>query len=188
MIPPSARRSLWVFPLALGAVVWTACGSNSGGQSSDSFSQTAAPVAGDFGKNPAPGFSLQDTNGKTVSLADFKGKVVFLDFWATWCPPCRISMPDVEKLHRHFQGKPVQVLGLNLDENPEKVKRFVEQKKIPYPVLLAGDSDVARSYGVGGIPHFVLIDQDGRLVNDWSGYAPEFAGNWRALINQLLGA
>lgn len=139
------------------------------------------------GEKRAPGFSLLDTQGKTVALADFKGEVVFIDFWATWCPPCRISMPEVEKLYADFQGKAVQVLGLNLDENGDNARRFVERKKTPYPVLLAGDSDISSAYGVGGIPHFVLIDKEGRLVNMWSGFAPGMGEEWRAAINTLLG-
>lgn len=139
------------------------------------------------GEKSAPGFSLLDTQGKTVALADFKGKVVFIDFWATWCPPCRISMPEVEKLYADYQGKAVQVLGLNLDENGDNARRFVERKKTPYPVLLAGDSDISSAYGVGGIPHFVLIDKEGRLVNMWSGFAPGMGEEWRAAINTLLG-
>ena len=188
MTLPSVQRSLWVFPVLLGAVVWTACGSNSGGSSVESDALALASVSVPSGRRVAPGFSLLDINGAAVSLADFKGKVVFIDFWASWCPPCRISMPDVEKLHHQFQGKPVQVLGLNLDESASQAKKFVEKKKTPYPVLLAGDSDIPRAYGVSGIPHFVLIDQEGRLVSDWSGYSPGFAADWRALINTLLGA
>ncbi len=144
------------------------------------------PGALPAGEKGAPGFSFLDTQGKTVALADFKGKVVFIDFWATWCPPCRISMPEVEKLYADFQGKAVQVLGLNLDENGDNARRFVERKKTPYPVLLAGNSDISSAYGVDGIPHFVLIDKEGKVVNVWSGFAPGMGEEWRAAINALL--
>ena len=123
-----------------------------------------------------------------MALADFKGKVVFIDFWATWCPPCRISMPEVEKLYVESQGKNVLILGLNLDENAGTAKKYVERKKIPYPVLLAGESGISSAYGVSGIPHFALIDQNGSLVQIWSGYAPGMGAEWRAAIDSLLGA
>ncbi len=97
-------------------------------------------------------------------------------------------MPEVEKLFAHFEGKSVQVLGLNLDEDEGNARRFVEKKKIPYPVLLAGQSDLGGAYGVSGIPHFALIDQQGQLVNMWSGYAPGMGDEWRDAINSLLGA
>jgi len=164
-----------------------ACGSERGGERAAPPPPPSA-VTAPAGEEKAAGFSLLDTRGNTVALSDFKGKVVFVDFWATWCPPCRISMPEVEKLYSDFQGKNVQVLGLNLDEDGDAARRFVEKKKIPYPVLLAGSTDVSSAYGVSGIPHFALIDQEGRLVNVWSGYAPGMNGEWRDAINSLLGA
>jgi thiol-disulfide isomerase/thioredoxin len=126
--------------------------------------------------------------GKSVSLADFKGQVVFLDFWATWCPPCRASLPEVERLFSDYQGKNLQVLGMNLDEDAADVVSFVAKKKVLYPVLLAGASDVSDRYGVGGIPHFVLIDREGRRVDQWSGFAPGVAREWRKAIDALLAA
>ncbi len=188
MPSPIDRRSLWVLSVLFGAVLWTACGPSGGRSEPEPPAQTesAAPVV--VGEGAAPGFSLLDTQGKTVALADFKGKVVFIDFWATWCPPCRISMPEVEKLSAYFQGKAVQVLGLNLDENAESARRFVAKKGIPYPVLLAGGTDIANAYGVNGIPHFALIDRQGRLVNVWSGFSPGMGADWRAAIDTLLGA
>lgn len=147
---------------------------------------SAAPAPG-TAFSPAPSFSLKDAAGRKVSLSEFKGKVVFIDFWATWCPPCRISLPAVERLYTDYQGKPVQVLGLNLDEDAESVMRFLKKKEIPYPVLFAGESDIASQYGVSGIPHFALVDSQGRLVNEWAGYAPGFPQEWRDAIDRLLG-
>lgn len=136
----------------------------------------------------APGFSLLDVNGRTRSLAEFKGRVVFLDFWASWCPPCRVSMPEVEKLHADYADRPLQVIGMNLDDDLDAARRFADRKGIPYPVLLAGGSDAAGAYGVGGIPHFVLIDQEGRLIRMWTGFSPEMGKEWRSAIDKLLGA
>ncbi|MBK8575689.1 MAG: TlpA family protein disulfide reductase [Elusimicrobia bacterium] len=188
MTPQTVRRSLWVLPALFGTILWTACGSNSGSQTPRPPARVDSPADMSVGPNRAPGFSLLDTRGNSVALADFKGKVVFIDFWATWCPPCRISMPEVEKLYATYQGKHVQILGLNLDEDGDSARRFVEKKKIPYPVLLAGQSDIGGAYGVNGIPHFALIDQEGNFVNMWSGFAPGMGDEWRAAINTLLGA
>ncbi len=180
------RRPLSLLLVLLGTALWTACGSNSGGRSAEVPARGAEPAAS-ANADRAPGFSLLDTQGKTVALADFKGQVVFIDFWATWCPPCRMSMPLVEKLHAAYQGKPVQVLGLNLDEDPDDVRKFVAKKHTAYPVLLAGNSDISSAYGVGGIPHFVLIDQEGRVAGVWPGFASEMDAEWRAAIDKLLG-
>lgn len=177
-------------------VAWMVLGcrpSSSDGSASSSTPPPSEPAAfiaapaPEAAVSPAPGFTLKDTAGRTVSLADFKGKVVFIDFWATWCPPCRISLPAVERLYNDYRGKPVQVLGLSLDDDPASVMRFLKKKEIPYPVLFAAESGTASEYGVSGIPHFALVDSQGRLVNDWSGYAPGFPQEWRAAIDRLLG-
>ncbi len=190
MIPFTPARWIALGAVLSGAALWTACGS--GGSPPENpvpvQEEIAEPFSGESESRIAPGFSLQDIQGKTVSLSDFKGKVVFIDFWATWCPPCRISSPEVEKIHHLYQGKNVQVLGLSVDEDPEDVRRYVERKKIGYPVLLAGDSDASQAYGVDGIPHFALVDQEGRLVRAWNGYAPGYGRDWRLAIDKLLGS
>lgn len=134
----------------------------------------------------APAFSLKSLTGETVSLADLKGNVVFIDFWATWCPPCRISLPAVERLHADYQGKPVRVLGVSVDEDMDALRAFVKKKGTAYPVLSDSDSAVASAYGADGIPHFVVVDKDGRLVDQWSGFAPGFSDDWRKTIDRLL--
>lgn len=137
---------------------------------------------------PAPEFTLNDLHGQAVRLDDFRGKVVFLDFWATWCPPCRASLPAVEKLSEEYAGKNFQVIGMNLDEDPEAVAAYVAKHKTPYPVLQVGNSDVADRYGVSGIPHFVLIDAQGRRVDQWSGFGRGEPAAWRRAIDALLAA
>lgn len=134
----------------------------------------------------APALSLKSLTGETVSLADLKGNVVFIDFWATWCPPCRISLPAVERLHADYQGKPVRVVGVSVDEDIEALRAFVKKKGTPYPVLMDSDWAVASAYGADGIPHFVVVDRDGRLVDQWSGFAPGFSDDWRKTIDRLL--
>lgn len=139
-------------------------------------------------REQATPFSLKDLNGKTVTLADYKGRVVFLDFWATWCPPCRASVPAVESLHKAMAGKDVQILGMNLDEDLRDVPAFVKKKGITYPVLLAGESDVSEHYNLRGIPHFILIDRSGRVAEQWVGFAPGMDDQWRRAIQRLLAA
>lgn len=147
----------------------------------------SAPEAASSGSS-APGFTLTDLAGKTVSLADFKGKVVLIDFWATWCPPCRESIPAVEKVYKDYQGRDVQILGLNLDEDSSVVPAFVKQFDMQYPVLLAGQSDAAREYGVRGIPAFYVIDKKGQMADKWVGFSPEMPEQWRRTIDKLLAS
>ena len=133
----------------------------------------------------APDFTLKDLSGRSVSLAQLKGKPVFLDFWATWCGPCRMSMPAVQKLHVEF-GDRVQVVGLNLDDDPSAVGGFVQRMGVTYPILLAGGSGLEDRYGVSGIPSFLLLDKEGRAVDGWQGFHPDYANEWRRAFDQLL--
>jgi peroxiredoxin len=119
----------------------------------------------------APGFTLTDINGKSVSLSDFRGKVVILDFWATWCPPCKQEIPDFISLQKEYGPRGLQVVGIALDE-PGKVQTFARQNGMNYPVLL-GTQDIASKYGgIRGIPTTFVIDKTGKLVNKFEGYRP----------------
>lgn len=117
----------------------------------------------------APAFTLFDISGKPVSLADFRGKVVVLDFWATWCPPCRREIPDFIRLQNEYGSRGLQIVGLALDE-PEKVQAFAAQNGMNYPVLL-GTDDVSMKYGgIESIPTTFIIDRQGRIVNKFVGF------------------
>lgn len=117
----------------------------------------------------APGFTLTDVNGHPVSLADFRGKVVVLDFWATWCPPCKREIPDFIELQSHYGSKGVQIIGIGMDE-PEKLKAFAISTGMNYSVLL-GTDDIAMKYGgISGIPTTFIIDRSGKIVNRFEGF------------------
>jgi thiol-disulfide isomerase/thioredoxin len=121
----------------------------------------------------ATGFRLPQLSGPPVSLADYKGKVVVLDFWATWCSPCRAEMPIFEKLHRELAAKDVVILALDVNENDETVGAFIEKEKYTFPVLLAIGSDIAASYHVDAYPTTVVIDKSGRIADYLVGSRPE---------------
>lgn len=121
----------------------------------------------------APDFTLQDLDGKTVSLSDFRGKVVVLDFWATWCPPCRASIPGLERLHRTYSQKGLVLLAVSLDEGGwEDVKSFRTEYGISYTIL-KGTEDVASKYLVRSIPMLVVIDREGRERKRLIGFGAE---------------
>ncbi|GAB4373042.1 MAG: hypothetical protein Kow00128_22300 [Deltaproteobacteria bacterium] len=119
-----------------------------------------------------PAFELPDLAGKRVSLASFLGKKpVLLAFWATWCPHCNESVPEINRIHAAFgNGERLQVLALDFKESPEKVGSFVRKKQVSYPVLLDRKGAVAREYRILGIPTYILIGRDGRIV--YRGYEP----------------
>ncbi len=134
----------------------------------------------------APDFDLTDINGRKFSLKDFRGKVVFLEFWATWCPPCVVSVPEVEKLHDDYVAKDVEVISVSLDQDVSSVLRFVKKHDMRNRVALAGNSGVDEKYRVGGIPAFFLINKEGNVVNAWEGYHPRMVSLWRKELDRLL--
>jgi thiol-disulfide isomerase/thioredoxin len=119
----------------------------------------------------APDFALPSLSGETVRLSSFTGKVVLLDFWATWCPPCRQLIPNLAALHQRLGERGLVVIGIALDqEGAEKVAPFVRQEKIPYPILL-GNQAVTEAYGkVESIPTVFIIDRQGKMVRKLIGY------------------
>jgi thiol-disulfide isomerase/thioredoxin len=157
-----------------------ASGSASGGNS--------AAADPDIPENPlqgqvAPAFTLKDTSGRAVSLADYKGKAVVLDFWATWCAPCKVEIPWLEKFHDQYAGQGLEILGvseddLDLDNKAElsQEKKDIADKavqmKINYPVLI-DDASVSTPYGgIEGLPTTFFIDRNGKVVASTIGLVP----------------
>jgi thiol-disulfide isomerase/thioredoxin len=112
----------------------------------------------------AADFKLKSIDGKEFSLQDLRGKVVLLDFWATWCGPCRRDLPVIEKLHREFNAKGLVVLGLTTGEDAETLNKFLLTTKLSYPILLAAETGTSQSYSVNAFPTVVLIDREGKIA------------------------
>lgn len=115
---------------------------------------------------PAPDFSLTDMDGKAHALADYRGKVVLVNFWATWCPPCRKEMPSLERVYQHFKGKPFAVLAINQWETVDHVFSYMGDLNVDpsFPILFDSESKVADQFGVRGLPTSFLVDAQGRIV------------------------
>lgn len=136
---------------------------------SRSFAQELYPPPPLALKAPAPDWSLRDLTGKEVKLSDFRGKVVVLNFWATWCTPCRMEIPDFIKFHTDYEKQGVVVVGISIDEGGARaVKPFAKAAKINYPILL-GTEQVVRKYKIEPIPATFIIDQKGKLVSSHVG-------------------
>lgn len=122
----------------------------------------------------APAWELQDLDGKTVKSSDFKGKVLILDFWATWCPPCRKEIPGFIDLQKKYQASGLTVVGVSVDHaSPAAIKTFIEKAGINYPVLAADEKIVAAYGGIDGIPTTFIIDQAGHIVKQHVGFTDE---------------
>ncbi len=121
------------------------------------------------GSPAAPDFTLQDMSGKTVKLSDQKGKVVLLEFWATWCPPCRAAVPGLEQLHKAYKDKGLVVLAVSMDQGGwDEVKSFVAEKHITYTVLKGTDT-VGEQYQVRSIPMTLILNKEGKVSRRYLG-------------------
>ncbi|MEO7146107.1 MAG: TlpA disulfide reductase family protein [Bryobacteraceae bacterium] len=115
-------------------------------------------------RKAAPGFALQDATGKTARIEDYRGKVVLLDFWATWCTGCKMEIPWFTEFQKTYGKNGFAMVGVSLDEDGWKVLRpFLNDHKIPYQMLL-GDDRTAHRYGIGNLPDTFLIDRQGRVA------------------------
>ncbi len=125
------------------------------------------------GGTAAPTFTLQDLNGKDVRLLDYKGKVIIIDFWATWCPPCRASIPGLEKIYKAYKDKGLVILAISLDQGEwDSVKSFVTDYGITYTVL-KGNEDIQDKYQVRTIPLLLVIDKEGRIAKRYLGFGSD---------------
>lgn len=122
---------------------------------------------------PANPFTLKTPDGKEVTLDSLKGRVVLLDFWATWCGPCKMAMPTLQEISEKYADKSVSVIGvLCSDTREEAAAKYMSDKKFTYTLLLKGD-DLASSYGITGLPTMILIGKDGKIAQTWVGFDPD---------------
>lgn len=120
-----------------------------------------APEAGNY----APPFELKDINGRKSALSEYRGKVVLLNFWATWCEPCKSELPSLNNIYAALKGKGFVVLGVSVDTSAKTVRNFIRDEKIVFPVLLDKDKDVYfDQYAIMGLPTSFLINHDGIIV------------------------
>ena len=141
--------------LLLGEGRSSTAASNSGDNKASSAPRTSA--------DPAPDFTLEDLSGNAFSLSRMRGRAVLLDFWASWCGPCRAEMPALERLHREFAGRGLSVVGVNVDEPRATAARFIEQQGYTFTVLLDKGFEAAMLYDARSLPTLVLVDAEGNV-------------------------
>jgi cytochrome c biogenesis protein CcmG/thiol:disulfide interchange protein DsbE len=121
-------------------------------------------------RQKAPNFSLQSQNGKMIELSKLKGKVVLVNFWATWCPPCRAEIPDFIEVYKTYKSKGFEIVGIALDEDGWlKVTPYVEEVKINYPIVLGSVKVVQQYGGIDAIPMTFIVDKKGYIVDSQMG-------------------
>ena len=178
-------RTLRTKPLALAVLAFSlivsAC-------STSSDVEAAPRLKPEKDRKPAPEFTLRDSNGASVRLSDYRGKVVLLDFWATWCGPCQIEIPWFIEFEQSLKSRGFAVVGVSMDEDGwAAVKPYIERRKMNYRVLL-GDDHLASLYGgVQSLPTTFLVDREGRVAAVHIGLATDKDGFLHE-INELLDA
>lgn len=149
-------------------------------------SLTGALCATETGRGPAPDFTLKSHSGANLKLSELRGEVVMINFWASWCGPCRQEMPVLEELYARYQPLGFTVLGVNIEEDPSKARALLEELQVSFPVLFDTSNEVSRLYQVAAMPSTVLIDRDGNMRYLHKGYQPGLEQQYQEQIRALV--
>jgi thiol-disulfide isomerase/thioredoxin len=134
---------------------------------------------------PAPALRLHAVDGNTFDLISLRGKAVIVDFWATWCQPCREAMPALVELYAELKGKNISVVSVSLDEDPEDARRYVSKYKFPWISLVDPQRESDQTWGTSGIPKLVLVDSTGTVIFESDGYDEQQEAKLRAALHQI---
>jgi peroxiredoxin len=148
---------------------------------------TGAPAAADLRPGqPAPDFTLRGNSGANLKLKEQRGKVVLINFWATWCGPCRQEMPLLDALYKRYRDAGFVLLGVNVDDSPDKARTMARGLGVSFPVLFDANKAVSRSYQVSGMPTTVIVDRDGKVRYLHRGYRPGYERKYQEQVRGLL--
>jgi peroxiredoxin len=143
-------------------------------------------VSADELSGAAPAFALAAKDGGQVSLADLKGQVVMVNFWASWCGPCRQEMPHLEALYQRYSSLGFTLLGVNVDKDSGDAQAFLDETSVSFPILLDPESSVSELYDVIAMPTTVLVDRTGNMRFIHHGYKPGYENDYQTQIRALI--
>jgi thiol-disulfide isomerase/thioredoxin len=135
---------------------------------------------------PAPDFTLKSLSGKNLKLSEFKGNVVMLNFWASWCGPCRKEMPLLNELQKKYEALGFVILGVNVEQELELAKSFLKDTPVDFPVVFDSSNNVSQAYDVIAMPTTILIDRSGNMRYLHKGYKAGDEEKYRKLVKQLV--
>jgi thiol-disulfide isomerase/thioredoxin len=134
----------------------------------------------------APDFTLRTLDGQEILLSKLRGKVVLLDFWATWCTPCKESIPTLMQIYKTYQPKGLEIIGMNMDRGDvSSVLRVVKSMEIPYPIVITPD-EVQKKYGITGLPTAILLDKQGRIRDKLLGFNSKIGQRITARVSEFI--
>ncbi len=140
----------------------------------------------DTPEGAAPDFTLKSESGENLRLSDLRGEVVMINFWASWCGPCRQEMPLLNELYTQYKPLGFTILGVNVEENSQKAKDLLKNIPVTFPVLFDNESKVSKLYDVVAMPSTVLVDRDGNMRYIHHGYKPGFEEQYQDQIRALI--
>lgn len=146
----------------------------------------AASVSADIVRSAAPDFTLKSASGENLKLSEYRGDVVLINFWASWCGPCRQEMPVLSELHDKYKALGFTVLGVNVEEDSSKALRLLQDIPVSFPVLFDNESVVSKQYDVVAMPSTVLVDRDGNMRYLHKGYKPGLEEVYMQQIRNLV--
>ena len=135
---------------------------------------------------PAPDFALKSASGENMRLSEYRGDVVMINFWATWCGPCRQEMPLLDELYTRYQRVGFNLLGVNIDDDSAGAMRMIQELGVNFPVLFDSRKEVSKLYEVEAMPTTVLLDREGRVRHVHHGYKPGYEEKYLEEIRSLL--
>jgi peroxiredoxin len=146
----------------------------------------AISATADTLKGKAPDFTLKSNTGKNFKLSEFRGQVVLLNFWASWCGPCRQEMPLLDKIQQRYSALGFTVLGVNVEEDSSKAKAMMKAVPVSFPILYDTQNTVSKKYKVSGMPSTVMIDRDGNMRYLHKGYKAGDEQQYKKWVKQLI--
>lgn len=150
------------------------------------FLMTTSYAASEKLSGKAPNFTLKSRSGKNIKLSELRGEVVMLNFWASWCGPCRKEMPLLEKIHNKYKRLGFTLLGVNVEENSSAAKNYLKDVKVSFPILFDTTNKTSKLYDVSAMPTTILIDRNGNKRFIHKGYKPGYENDYKKQIKKLL--
>ena len=147
---------------------------------------TSSLAASDLAGKPAPDFALKSSTGANLRLSEYRGDVVMINFWATWCGPCRQEMPLLDQLYSRYQRVGFSLLGVNIDDDSSRAMDMIHELGVSFPVLFDARKEVSKLYDVDAMPVTVLVDREGNVRHVHKGYKPGYEEIYLDQIRSLL--
>ncbi len=135
---------------------------------------------------PASDFTLKNLDGENIKLSELRGEVVMINFWASWCGPCRQEMPILDAMYEEYQDLGFTILGVNVEEDPNAARKLLKSIPVTFPILLDGKNAVSQDYNVIAMPSTFMVDRDGNLRYQHLGYLPGYEKEYERQVRELL--